>query len=210
MSFIQKPQEENSPYLQLLMLVGYALLGAIVFTIIAMIIIMAMYGMKAVTDPYVLSGAEPKYLPALQILLIATSLGLFLCPAILLPLTEGKTPGKFYNFKKPDLKMLILVLVAILVSMPFMEWVMMTNQKLVLPDFLKGLENWIRRKEDETMQITLLLLKMAGTKELVINLFMIAFVPAVSEELIQRWGTTYFWEDIQKPACGNLVIRCCV
>ena len=188
MSFIQKPQEENSPYLQLLMLVGYALLGAIVFTIIAMIIIMAMYGMKAVTDPYVLSGAEPKYLPALQILLIATSLGLFLCPAILLPLTEGKMPGKFYKFKKPDLKILGLVLVAMLVSMPFMEWVMMTNQKLVLPDFLKGLEHWIRRKEDETMQITLLLLKMAGTKELIINLFMIAFVPAVSEELMFRGG----------------------
>jgi membrane protease YdiL (CAAX protease family) len=72
--------------------------------------------------------------------------------------------------------------------MPFMEWVMMTNQKLVLPDFLKGLENWIRRKEDETMQITLLLLKMAGTKVLVINLFMIAFVPAVSEELMFRGG----------------------
>jgi membrane protease YdiL (CAAX protease family) len=86
------------------------------------------------------------------------------------------------------MKMLVLVLVAILVSMPFMEWVMMTNQKLVLPDFLKGLENWIRRKEDETMQITLLLLKMAGTKELVINLFMIAFVPAVSEELMFRGG----------------------
>lgn len=188
MSFIQKPQEENSPYLQLLMLVGYALLGAIVFTIIAMIIIMAMYGMKAVTDPYVLSGAEPKYLPALQILLIATSLGLFLCPAILLPLTEGKMPGKFYKFKKPDLKILGLVLVAMLVSMPFMEWVMMTNQKLVLPDFLKGLEHWIRRKEDETMQITLLLLKMEGTKELIINLFMIAFVPAVSEELMFRGG----------------------
>ncbi|HMI05278.1 MAG TPA: CPBP family intramembrane glutamic endopeptidase [Pedobacter sp.] len=188
MSFIQKPREENSPYLQLLMLVGYALLGVIVFTIIAMIIIMAMYGMKAVTDPYVLSGAEPKYLPALQTMLIATSLGLFLCPAILLPLTEGKTPGKFYSFKKPDLKILGLVLVVMLVSMPFMEWVMLTNQKLVLPDFLKGLEHWIRRKEDETMQITLLLLKMAGTKELVVNLFMIALVPAVSEELMFRGG----------------------
>ncbi|WP_285060693.1 CPBP family intramembrane glutamic endopeptidase [Pedobacter ginsengisoli] len=188
MSFIQKPQEEKSPYLQLLMLAGYALLGAIVFTIIAMVIIMAMYGMKAVTDPYVLSGAEPKYLPALQILLIATSLGLFLCPAILLPLTEGKRPGKFYKFKKPDLKMLGLVLIVMLVSMPFMEWVMLTNQKMILPDFLKGLEHWIRRKEDETMQVTLLLLKMAGTKELVINLFMIAFVPAVSEELMFRGG----------------------
>jgi membrane protease YdiL (CAAX protease family) len=188
MSFIQKPREENSPYLQLLMLAGYALLGVVVFTIIAMIIIMTMYGMGAVTDPYVLSGAEPKYLPALQILLIATSLGLFLCPAILLPLTERIPPGKFYSFKKLDLKILVLVLVVMLVSMPFMEWVMLTNQKLILPDFLKGLEHWIRRKEDETMQVTLLLLKMAGTKELVLNLFMIALVPAVSEELMFRGG----------------------
>ncbi len=58
-----------------------------------MIVIMAMYGMKAATDPYVLSGSEPKYLPALQILLIATSLGFFLCPAILL-LHLRERPGK--------------------------------------------------------------------------------------------------------------------
>jgi membrane protease YdiL (CAAX protease family) len=186
MSFIQKPREENNPYLQLLMLAGYALLGMIVFTLIAMVIIMVMYGMRAVTDPYVLSGANPKYLPALQSLLIATSLGLFFCPAILLPISEGKPPHRFYNFKKPDLKILGLVLLIMLVSMPFMEWVVLTNQKLTLPDFLKDLERWIRRKEDETMQVTILLLNMKGTGELLWNLLMIALVPAVSEELMFR------------------------
>jgi membrane protease YdiL (CAAX protease family) len=183
-----KPGEENSPYVQLSMLIGYALLGVFVFTLIAMLIVMAIFGAKAMTDPYVLSGAEPRYLPALRVLLIATSIGFFLFPAILLPVTEGKKLGRFYGFKKPGLKMIGLVLLIMVLSMPFMEWITLTNQKLILPDFLKGLEHWIRRKEDETMQTTLLLLKMAQVKDLALNLFMIALVPAVSEELMFRGG----------------------
>ncbi len=49
--------------------------------------------------------------------------------------------------------MLVLVLLVILVSMPFMEWVMMTNQKLVLPDFLKGLRTLDQKKRRDICKL---------------------------------------------------------
>lgn len=72
--------------------------------------------------------------------------------------------------------------------MPVLEWVTLANQKMVLPDFLKSLEKWMRAKEDEAMNTTLLLLKMSTIKDLLINLFMIALLPGIAEELMFRGG----------------------
>lgn len=188
MDLIEKGRNENTPYLQLLMLIGYAIAGILVFSLIAALIIIGVYGTNVLVDPSVLSGAESRYLPVMQILLVATSLGFFLVPALLLAITEGRNPLKFYGFKKPDIKLVGLVILIMIVSMPFMEWTTVTNGKMILPDFLKSIEKWIRQKETETMQTTLLLLKMIYIKDLIINLFMIALLPAISEELMFRGG----------------------
>ena len=188
MNFIEKQREENSPYMQLLMLLGYAIAGLFIFSIVALVIIVAMYGVGALNDPAVLSGAEPKYRPALQILLAATSAGMFLAPPIFLAFTERIKLKEFYGLKKPKINLLLIVLLIIIVSMPFMEWTALLNQKLVLPDYLKWVENWIREKEDQSMQTTMVLLKMQHISELLVNLFLIALLPGVAEELMFRGG----------------------
>lgn len=188
MNFIQKQQDENSPYTQLLMLLGYAVTGIFIFLLIGLAIITAMYGFGALTNPVILSGGEEKYRPALQILLIAQSVGLFLAPPLFLAITERKKINVFYGFKKPEPNLLLLVFLIMAVSMPFMEWTAVINQKMILPDFLKSIENWMRQKEDEAMQTTLLLLKMQHISELVANLFLIALLPGIAEELMFRGG----------------------
>src|SRR5690606_11437415 len=125
---------------------------------------------------------------ALQILLIVTSLGFFLVPPLLLSITEKKNPATFYGFRPPDFKLLGVVFLIMLVSMPFMELTAILNQKMVLPEVMKPIEEWMKSKEDEAMQTTLLLLKMNSIKELLMNLFMIALLPAVAEELMFRGG----------------------
>nr|WP_068890156.1 CPBP family intramembrane glutamic endopeptidase [Pedobacter panaciterrae] len=186
MNFIEKPRDENSPYTQLLMLIGYIIVGLFAFSIIALGIIVSMYGFGSITNPVILSGAEEKYRPALQILLAATSAGMFLAPPLLLALTERKKINVFYGFKKPEPSLLLIVLLIMIVSMPFMEWTAMINQKMVLPDYLKWVENWMKQKEDEAMQTTLLLLKMKHIGELVVNLLLIALLPGIAEEMMFR------------------------
>jgi len=186
MNFIEKQRDENSPYVQLLMLIGYIIAGLFAFSIVALIIIVAMYGFGALTNPTILSGAEEKYRPALQILLAATSAGMFLAPPLFLALTERRKIKVFYGFKKPELNLLLIVLLIMIVSMPFMEWTALINQKMALPDSLKWIESWMRQKEDEAMQTTLLLLKMKHISELVVNLLLIALLPGIAEELMFR------------------------
>jgi membrane protease YdiL (CAAX protease family) len=186
MSFIQNPKEENSPYLQFLLLIFYAIIGLITCFILAFIVLFLIYGKELIRNPAILVSPNLEYRPALQILLFAQSVGLFLLPPIFLAITEGKRVNAFYEFNRPRLKLLALVFLLIIVSSPLLEWISVFNQKMTLPDFLKGVEEWMRRSENSLKETTLVLLKMSSIPEFLLNIFLIAFVAAVSEELMFR------------------------
>ncbi|RZK82223.1 MAG: CPBP family intramembrane metalloprotease [Pedobacter sp.] len=188
MSSLQRIREENSPYLQLIMLLFYAILGAFIFTIIAFGILLIIYGTRLFSDLNLLMSGSEEYLPALRIILIFTQLGAFLAPPFFLSLTEGKAVNNFYGFARPRLNLILIVILTMIVAMPILEWVTLINQNMVFPDFLKSVESWMRAKEDEAMATTLLLLKMKSIKDLIINLFMIALIPGIAEELMFRGG----------------------
>lgn len=172
--------------MQLLMLLAYALLGLIVCIFLAFGVIFSIYGMELFRNPQILVGTDIKYRPVLQIFLFAQSAGLFLVPPYLLSLTEGRKVSDFYGMKSPGLKLAGLVVLVMAVSMPFMEWTALLNQKMSLPGFLKGVENWMKESEETMKQTTLLLLKMDNLKDFFINIFLVALVAAVSEEFMFR------------------------
>ncbi|PTT01156.1 CPBP family intramembrane metalloprotease domain-containing protein [Pedobacter sp. HMWF019] len=187
MNFPPNVKPEKNAYLQLLMLAVYALAGVIVFTALGFVILYIMYGSK-VFGPNALMGGNPEYLNGLKIIQIFTSIGFFLAPPLLLAFENGRRIKDFYGFGKPKAELIFLVFLIMLCSMPFMEWTAMTNQKMVLPDFLKPVDTWMRNKEEELMRMTLILLKINTTWDFLVNLFMIALVPAVAEELMFRGG----------------------
>lgn len=186
MQTIQTIKEENGPYIQLLLLGIYAFAGLIVFALGALGLIFLLYGFDAVQS---LVGVNPNlkmHVEAMKILLTSQQLGLFLTPAILLALTEGKKPQRFYGMTMPKMHLMVLILLIMTCSMPIMGWINELNQKMVLPDFLKGIQEWMRRLEDEGEKTTEAILKMSSISSFVINLFVIAIVPAICEEFIFR------------------------
>ena len=188
MQAIKPFREENSPYLQLLFLMLYALVGFLVFLVIGFLISLSIYGIDLIKNTEWLNGANPKYVGALKIILTAQQLGLFLTPAILLAITEGKKPSQFYGLKMPKTNSLLIVMLIMAVSMPAMGFVNEHNQQMQLPTFLKGIESWMRKMEDEGMVTTMAILKMNSIGGLIINLIVIAVVPAICEEFIFRGG----------------------
>lgn len=188
MQTIKPLREENSPYLQLLFLMLFAVVGVFVFIVIGFIIALVLYGPVLIKDMTWLNGADPKYIPALKIILTAQQFGLFLTPAILLGITESKKPHHFYGMKLPKANALLIVVLIMAVSIPMMGFVNELNQKMHLPSFLKGVERWMRKMEDEGITTTMAILKMSSFSDYLINLTVIAIVPAICEELIFRGG----------------------
>jgi membrane protease YdiL (CAAX protease family) len=188
MDFIQKYKEENSAYVQLLILAAYALVGLLIFTVIGFIILLSMYGTAVISNPSNLMGENLKYLNGLKMFQIVSTIGLFLLPPLFLALTERQKISQFYGFKKPVIAVLLLVLLIMFFSLPLMEYVALLNQKMTLPGWLKPLEDWMRQKEDEMARTTVLLLTVRQPVDFVVNLLMIAILPAIAEELMFRGG----------------------
>lgn len=183
---MQKIREENSPFVQIMMLVVYAILGLILVTTIGFALVYLNYGGAILTNMDWMSGTDPYYLPAQRILLTAQQIGLFLVPALLLAQTEGQKTNVFYGFKKARPEMLLLVLLLMICAMPVLEWITQVNQKMVLPEAFKALERWMKAAEDQGMKTTMALLKMDHIGIFILNLGMIALLPAVAEELMFR------------------------
>ncbi|WP_316810525.1 CPBP family intramembrane glutamic endopeptidase [Pedobacter heparinus] len=181
-------KEENSPFIQLLMLCFYAFLGLLVFPAIGFALIYLKYGGEMLQNMDWLSSTDVYYLPAQRILITAQQLGLFLVPALLLAKTEGSAIHGFYGFKRPTAGLLLLVLVMMACSLPVLEWLTQFNQQMKFPAALKGLEAWMKAAEDQGMKMTIALLKMDHIGMFLLNIGMIALLPAVAEELLFRAG----------------------
>jgi membrane protease YdiL (CAAX protease family) len=188
MDFLEKHRSESSAYVQLLILTGYALAGLIVGSILSLIVILLVSDHQSMASLPDLSFDDPNTLNALKILQIMSSVGLFLLPPIFLALTERRKISQFYDWKKPVLPMLGIIFLLMMFSLPITELSGLINQKMTLPDALKPVEEWMRAKEDEAEKMVLKLLTMRTTTDFLVNMFMIAVLPAVAEELMFRGG----------------------
>ncbi|SEA94020.1 CPBP family intramembrane glutamic endopeptidase [Pedobacter hartonius] len=188
MNFTPGVREEKSAYSQLLILACYALAGTITGSVLSVAVLVLLYGTDILSNNALLFSGDPAYLTGLRISQALTSVFLFLMPPILLAITEKARIVKFYGFKKPRLSILLTVFLLMICSLPVMEWVTLVNQQMVLPGFLKSVEDWMRAKEDAAMNMTILLLRIRGFGEFLINILIIALLPAIAEEFLFRGG----------------------
>ncbi|HXC05781.1 MAG TPA: hypothetical protein VNZ86_13560, partial [Bacteroidia bacterium] len=70
----------------------------------------------------------------------------------------------------------LLALFLILFSMPLIGVLEEWNKHMVLPSSLSGLEAWMRSSEDKAAKLTEAMLKSAGIGDLILNLFIVAFM----------------------------------
>lgn len=180
-------REEKSAYNQLLILACFALAGTLIGSVLSLFILTGLYGSDVLTDGS-LFGGDPAFLTGLRISQSFTTLFLFLMPALMLVVIEKARINQFYGFKKPAPLTLLLVFILMAVMLPIMEWITILNQQMVLPDVLKPLESWMREKEETAMKMTVILLTMRGFGEFLINILVVALLPAVAEELLFRGG----------------------
>lgn len=186
MNFIAEEREENSPYLQLLMLLLFTIAGLVIGLIASVIVLLIFYGTAGLGVLNGLAEANDKYINILRISQVLTTGFLFILPPLWLARTEKTRISNFYGFKKPQLLLVGIVILIMIFSMPLMEWIGLLNEKMKLPEMLKPVENWMRNKENEAMKMTILLLKVNHIWDLFINICIIALLPAIAEEFIFR------------------------
>ena len=130
---------------------------------------------------------NPEAVPILKYLQIMQSISLFILPALFAGYFYSGNAGKYLGMNKtPTGRIFFASLLIMFVSLPMINWATALNEMMKLPDFLKGIENWMKETEEQAAGLTESFLNVDSTGGIVLNLFMIAIIPSVGEELFFR------------------------
>ncbi len=127
------------------------------------------------------------YLPMLRYLQVVNTLGIFILPPLLFAMLVAVKPAKYLAAHRlPSLVSAFIGTAVIIAILPFIQWTAGINEMLQLPEWLSGVEEWMKRTEEQALQLTELFLDTATVSGLLVNLLMIAVLPAIGEELVFR------------------------
>jgi len=175
-----------SGWAQLLILVGMFLLGTIIFSFIATIIIfiqiIATSGLSA--DILDLIYSDPTYMRELQFI---AGIGQFLVPTLACAYFFSDDYKAYLSLDThSSYKVYILTFFVAIVFLPISNFTGMLNQQMALPEWLSGLEEWMRASEAAAAEATEMLLTGKSIWTLLANLLLIAVLAGVGEEFFFR------------------------
>ncbi|MDH5828495.1 CPBP family intramembrane glutamic endopeptidase [Sphingobacterium faecium] len=123
---------------------------------------------------------------ALKMLLLSSSIATFILPAWLLYRTELGANLYFERLKQVSLRQYLFVFAAMLCFIPMMSVISYWNESMQLPESLQGVQQWMRASEDSAAVMTKKIVEESTWSGLFINLFILAVVPAMGEEMVFR------------------------
>jgi membrane protease YdiL (CAAX protease family) len=133
------------------------------------------------------NGQTEEYIGLMRFLQVLYSTGLFLLPALLAGFLIQKNT---WNYLRADrniqLSLLILVILLMLVSIPWINYLGYLNEKLSLPERWSELMEKIRQSDEQSWELMKSYLSTDNIWGLLFNVFMIALIPAVGEEFLFR------------------------
>ena len=130
---------------------------------------------------------NPKTILLLKVLQALSVLIIFVFPALLFAVFMTKSGIHYLGVTtKPKMATMLLAGTGMLLAMPLINWLSDMNQHLKLPESFSGIEQWMQQSEDKATQLTEAFTKGGTIDVLLLNLFVIALMAAVSEELFFR------------------------
>ena len=124
---------------------------------------------------------------SLRFFIFSQQLGMFIVPALLFTFLTVSIRLTFLRLNTlPNLGSFPLIVLLVLILLPFINWTGAINESMHLPDILIPLEEALRNMEKSANEMIIAILGGEGVSDLLVNIFLIALVPAIGEELFFR------------------------
>ena len=178
----------SSPFNQLIML-GFCMVTCFLLLMFAGILFAPLVLGVSFTEVFngISKGEMEQNLNLMRYLQTLQGLGLFIIPAFFAAyLFSGKAFGYFGLQRATSAKWFWATLLLMLAAIPCINLMAALNEMIVFPKCLAGLEQRFKDFEETAQQATKLFLHVDGIGGMFINIFMIAILPALGEELIFR------------------------
>ena len=124
---------------------------------------------------------------SLKLMQLIQSIGIFVLPPFVLAyLCSNNTTIFLHLDRQINLLVILFIVLFMILIVPFINLSGDLNQRLVLPKALAGLESMMKAYESQATQLTEKLLNVHNLPALFFNIFLIAIIPALGEELFFR------------------------
>jgi uncharacterized protein len=179
--------EHASPFKKLIIISLLAFLCLFVFMTLG-----SLFALLAVEDFFTLVARQNnlediRVVNVLRYIQIISQVGLFVVPPVLFAwLDRGNIITYFSLHKNPGYLVFVLSSMMVFVALPFIHWSAEINEAVRFPEWLSGLEKWMHNSEENARLITEAFLDAPTLKTLMLNMIMIAVLPAIGEELLFR------------------------
>ncbi len=131
--------------------------------------------------------SDPNYIAALKYSQVLNATGVFFIPSMLyIWLIDMPWKLRLGVGKKINLFPVIAIALLVLAALPLENYLGELNQSIRLPESLVGLESWMQEMESSAEETILAFLEGTSITTLMVNLFILAILPALGEELLFR------------------------
>lgn len=179
--------KNTSPLLQLITALSVVVVSFIIFLFIGLILGFVIFKTNILNPELLTNYDNPLTIQVLKYFQIIQSIGLFVAPPFAIGFLFSGKSFDFLNLNKlAKPTSYIAAILLIIFAIPSINFMADINSKLVLPNFMSGIEQWMKSSEENAAVITKLFLSVDSFWGLLLNIFMIALIPAIGEELIFR------------------------
>jgi len=131
--------------------------------------------------------ANPQAVSLLKYLQIIQEVGIFIVPPLLAAFLFATKPLQYLKLThSPRWESWVLATIIMITSIPAISQLIILNEAMQLPSWLARMEEWMKNAEDQAKVLTEAFLEVDSTGGFLLNLLMIAILPAIGEELLFR------------------------
>ena len=198
---------DKSPEIQILLFIGMIFVFYFFSFVAAVVLAYAIWGINMAAPGAISDLNNPVVLSTLKFVQIIGSFGTFILPPFLFAKLLPAKPSSFLGLNKnTNLRMYATVFLMVILSIPLINILSDWNSRLILPAFLKDLETMMRNAESNAEKITQAFLKANKISGLLLNILMVAILPALGEELVFRGVLQKLFIHATKNAHWGIII----
>ena len=176
------------PFSQLFFAAFVVVASILLFFVLSLIVAIPIWGFDTVLHlPQVNSETSQNIINLYKFIQVVQAIGFFIVPPFILGyLFHGKSNEYLYLDKSFNSQSVILVVVMMFFAAPFINLIGELNSNMSFPNWLSGVEEWMRNAEENAAEITDAFLNVKTIGGIAFNVFMVALLPALGEELLFR------------------------
>lgn len=177
-----------STFNQILLSLSLVVASTFILLFVGSLLCYLLFGVNIMTDASALDiNAANLNISALKFYQAIYSIGMFIIPPFIIAYFLSSNVRSYLQINQSArFSTFVQSFFIVLVSLPLINMMGELNSQIHFPNFLKDVETWMKSSEEHAALVTQKFLKMDNIGDLLINLILVAVIPALGEELLFR------------------------